>query len=264
MAPKFYRDLSALGEIECDMEYVALDVDSSHISAFKDIPNKPGYVEVFFGSREHKRKMEEVVEKINKTIVPIFDIESEIHIEDVLSDDGHLNSYKERRVMQKIISGTYTLDYNVPKLIRELTGLSVSLPSPLDENKLTKASVSSGFKVCLNDKVIGKIYWDNVLAYKLQWWPQVAEEWVTRDRKWPKKEAIDSLTTKRHVIAKPSDENKQNENTIEHRYSFALIERELALLRSEQQNFVHVLHLQISFLQVSQTNFFRSHILIPW
>ena len=59
-------------EVECDIEYVALDVDTSYISGFKDIPNKPGYMEVFLVSRQHKRKMEEVLEKINETIMPVY------------------------------------------------------------------------------------------------------------------------------------------------------------------------------------------------
>ena len=71
---------------------------------------------------------------------------------------------------------------------------------------------------------------DNVPCIVSPFWPSSASDFVNRTRKhdWPSKECIQQITESGcHVVGKSHPESKQEEKSIEFRWSFSIAEREL-------------------------------------
>ena len=108
-------------------------------------------------------------------------------------------------------------------------------------NDITKASLETVYSVFINDNKFVQLAIDNVGCIQFQWWPEDAEEWVTRERTWPSVETIEMLSSCCYIIAKPSNEEKDNLESTEWCYSFAHVEKELANRRSEQQKLIYLI-----------------------
>jgi len=74
------------------------------------------------------------------------------------------------------------------------------------------------------------------------WTPNITLNWVRRERNWT------SLTTEIEeelsygcIILKPSNEQKNNKETVEIRYSFAHLERKIVSLQSDTQKLVYLI-----------------------
>ena len=83
-------------------------------------------------------------------------------------------------------------------------------------------------------------------------WPIIASKWLERQRKWPTKEIIKTVTTHCYLIAKPSSEEKDNPNTTEFCFSFAYTEYQLIQYQSEHQRF-GISHIQNFILRIPKT-----------
>ena len=74
---------------------------------------------------------------------------------------------------------------------------------------------------------------DHVPCLKLNFWPDVASEWLTRQSKWPTKEQREGIASSGcHIVPKSSDLHKHDSTW---RYSFSLAEHHLMQLLSPGQ-----------------------------
>ena len=106
---------------------------------------------------------------------------------------------------------------------------------------ITKATVQDNFDVYINEKLILNIAWDISTLIRINWWPDVANEWIFRKRNLPKQTVINDLTKVSYLIAKSSASPNLESNTSELRYSFAHLERELTSRRSSDQNYIYLI-----------------------
>ena len=109
------------------------------------------------------------------------------------------------------------------------------------EQTITKSSVDNKLKIYIDNNLEFDLSWDVVTVIKLTWWPEVAAAWKERQRCWPSKETVENLTKVGYIITKPSDDEKNNKETLEFRYSFAHIERDLVARRSPHQNLIYLI-----------------------
>ena len=63
-----------------------------------------------------------------------------------------------------------------------------------------------------------KISWDVAIVFKIRWWPDVAKEWILKERNWPSLNNIEELTQVSYIKPKPSDELNFEKGTVELRY----------------------------------------------
>ena len=88
------------------------------------------------------------------------------------------------------------------------------------------------------------------MTVELQWWPKIANEWISRKRVWPSQKIVDSLATKCHLIDKPYDDDVNDVL----RYSFAWIEKELIHLRIPQQKLVYLIFKSMIYKWIKPIN----------
>jgi len=92
----------------------------------------------------------------------------------------------------------------------------------------------------VKDQLKLKYSWDIGIIVKLNWWPQVAQEWVNRKREWPSKEVINTMTHS-YLRMKPVDEENLDKDSVELTYSFSHVEKALVEKRTPQQNLVYLI-----------------------
>ena len=123
---------------------------------------------------------------------------------------------------------------------------------------LTKSSIMTTIIIKIKGEAVLKVSYDAVALIKLAWWPDAAQEWLTRHRNWPCKEDIAVLGSHCFIIPKPltlhqteSDITESNaRNAMNFRYTFSHIERELMSMFSEQQKLVYFLFKSIFYKHI--------------
>ena len=91
-------------------------------------------------------------------------------------------------------------------------------------SEILKSTAATDAEVLVGGDLFVNIATDMSIMLKANWWPSVAQEFKTRDRSWPSKEDIEDLTSYCYIIAKPSDDQKNNTSTTIFSYSFYHIE----------------------------------------
>ena len=105
---------------------------------------------------------------------------------------------------------------------------------------LTKATINYGYDISIDGIIDARISVDFSLNFKIHWIPDVTYKWLSRqNHKWPPKEMLHDQLKYSYVIAKPSCAEKNNDNSIEFRYSFAQIERRIFSLMSDTQRLIY-------------------------
>ena len=67
------------------------------------------------------------------------------------------------------------------------------------------------------------ISFDNVSCFYYPQWPEIAKDWLTRDRQWPSKKVVKEIVAKgSYIVAKQS--SPEESHRFEWRYSFSLAE----------------------------------------
>ena len=107
--------------------------------------------------------------------------------------------------------------------------------------EITKATAASEMEMFAAGEFLCNTSLDLATMFRVEWWPEVAEEWKARTRKWPEKQIIEDVTTHSYIIAKPSDEGKSNIISEELSYSFHAVEAYLAQQRTPTQRFVYLI-----------------------
>ena len=123
---------------------------------------------------------------------------------------------------------------------------------------LTKSSVMTKVIVRVKEETVLKFSYDAVALLKLEWWPEAAQEWLTRNRNWPSKRDVDELSSHCYIIPKPMTQHQTESvmiessarNEMDFRYTFSHIERKLMSMLSQQQMFVYFLFKSIFYKHV--------------
>ena len=124
---------------------------------------------------------------------------------------------------------------------------------------LTKSSVMTKVIIRVKGEAVLKFSYDAVALIKLEWWPEAAQEWLTRNRNWPSKRDVDELSSYCFIIPKPMTQhqtkseiidNSSARNEMDFRYTFSHIERKLMSMFSQQQMFVYFLFKSIFYKHV--------------
>jgi len=103
----------------------------------------------------------------------------------------------------------------------------------------TNATAESMIRININKEKFLKICYDSVPMIRLQWWPDVANEWKEGKRVWPSESAIQELTQIGYIIGKP--QNKSDRNATDLRYAFSHIERKLVNMRNKRQKMIYLI-----------------------
>ena len=75
------------------------------------------------------------------------------------------------------------------------------------------------------------ISFDNVSCFYYPYWPEISEEWLKRERKWPSEDVVKKIADKGCYIV-PKQSRPDEIHRLEWRYSFSLAEIKLALNRT--------------------------------
>ena len=82
------------------------------------------------------------------------------------------------------------------------------------------------------DDPLIKVSVDHVAAIRCNFWPEIANDWVMRDRKWPTKDVIERIQAKGcHLVPKNAD----LDDITQWRWSFSEAEAELAKAKNDLQ-----------------------------
>ena len=107
--------------------------------------------------------------------------------------------------------------------------------------KLTKATVESSIDIHDHKNYVCNWAWDVSTVFRINWWPDIAREWVFRKRNWPNKTFVNEFTKTAYLITKSSVEPNLEKDVTELRYSFSHLERELVSRRSADQNYIYLI-----------------------
>ena len=215
-------------EVEADIQFTLFEIPPSHKNIVKDIPGRKGFVKLC--------AEDDVLWSFStKTTWKIKRKKFETYHEKIIMD-GYLNPY----FLKKELARHLQIEINSRCVIESLLTTSVGEKVQLiiQPPKITKATVESGFDVYVSGKHIASAAWDVATVIRIKWWPDVAREWIFRDRNWPSQLFVTKMTKMAYLITKPSDEQK---STLEMRYSFAHLERELVLKRSSDQGYIYLI-----------------------
>ena len=172
--------------------------------------------------------------------------------------DGYISSSEMKKVLKqrfqykhdgKFIEAFVALCFN--KSVRDIE-LECVHPGVL-----TKSSVMTKIILRVEGETILEVSYDAVALIKLLWWPEAAQEWLTRRRIWPSKEDVKKLSSHCFIIPKPLTQHQiespvyeKSERNMDFRYTFSHIERELMSMFSEQQMLVYFLFKSIFYKHV--------------
>ena len=216
-------------DIEIDTELMLLDIFVSHKNLVEDISDKEGFVKVRF--------TDDILH--NLIVKGNWKVKKEDYIKYVpfLFEDGYIRPYflKEkirraliwddrcRNMLEDLLSGS--IEKNVNLVIRP--------------PKLTKATVESSIDIYVDKNHFINLAGDVSTVFRINWWPDIAREWIFRKRNWPKKTFINEITKTAYLITKSSVEPSLEKDVTELRYSFSHLERALVSRRSADQNYIY-------------------------
>ena len=91
---------------------------------------------------------------------------------------------------------------------------------------------------CEEDEDVDAISFDNVSCFYCPYWPEIAKEWMERERYWPLQEHITSIIKAgTFIVSKPRGEGE--EHALEWRWSFSSAEITIAQLRSPSMKYCY-------------------------
>ena len=226
---------SAARELEVDIEFLVAELPISSKNVVEEIPGKTGFAKVRMASDLLKKYLAESGWDVNKRF-----------IEDIcsgFSENGYLNPYFLKEIIREEISRKLYRPYllfALNSLLSNSTGKNIKLI--LGPTNITKATIMSDFDIYIDGKHIANAAWDLSTVIRLNWWPDVAREWIMRERNWPSKTIVSDLTKKSYLIMKSSVVPSSESYTgLEMRYSFTHLEKELVLRRSLDQGYVYLI-----------------------
>ena len=198
-----------------------IDIDVAHYRTipfnqkhnFIDISNFPGYVSI--------KASPKILEKIARRVHQHRDSSKMKHL---LTKDKYLSSFKfQDKPQKKDKSINYWI---LNKILQE------DLFRDYSEKKINSL-IENNFAWIEKSRDVWITRVNKVKLLRTLWWPEYAQEWKTRPRVWPSPKFIEQIS--RFVFLKPT----KVENRF--KYWFGHIERTLAGLRTQEQNFNYLL-----------------------
>ena len=220
-------------EVETDLEFILLDIPASHKNIVEDIPDKKAFAKMCIE--------DELLWKFS--IKSNWDVYKK-HFEErrhVICQTGYFkpNVMKETLKVNLDINSSPIRQLNAMTFFSAFTKGKITLK--YNTPKITKATVQGDLDIYSDEKLISNVAWDISALIRINWWPDVANEWVFRKRNWPSKTVINDLTKISYLITKSSVHPSSENDTSELRYSFAHLERELISRRSLDQEYIYLI-----------------------
>lgn len=221
-------------EIELDIDFMLLEIPEEHKSIIQDVPAKRGIVKI-----QHKDSLN--VLALANSIGWEVSEEDHSKYKNIAADkDGYLMPFKIKTVAKgkMELQNTDNMIELVLASALDVKRKDIKLVHEPDEVK--QSAVTAEYLVKVKDNPAFTLSIDQAIIFRIDWWPDLYEEFKNRDRNWPEKIIMDDLLISCNVIAKPSEEEMENSETSEFRYSFAHLERALCMMRSRWQTFVYL------------------------
>ena len=236
------KNLSFFPNFEADMEWTFGELSSSLKHCVEDIRNKSGFIKV---QVEYDNCYCPNCIKYKDDIIHIKSPnEISAYINTFTNHNGFLMpiKIKEKSRQNGRYDGTNTKYLeNVSLIYAMMTNKAIQSVAVSNMfSQLTKATYSYGFDIGIDSTIQARISVDFSFNIKIHWIPEVTHKWLSRHHnKWPPIDMLHNELKYSYVIAKPSCAEKNNENTIEFRYSFAHIERRIFSLMSDTQRLIY-------------------------
>ena len=232
LARMFKEDRNKVNkEVELDLEFTVIEIPSTHKYIVEDVTNKKGFVKMPI-----KKNLLPYINGINWVVD-----EKDFHdYFDEITKNGYLMPYYfKQKVLEKVEyrNGDREIEFIIAAALNTKPD-DIKITQPVQE--VTKAAVGNYLDLFIQGRPVMKISWDVVTVFRIKWWPDVAKEWILRERNWPSLDVIKELTEVSYIIPKPSDELKFEKDTVELRYSFGHLERELISRRSLEQRYIYL------------------------
>ena len=226
-------------EAEADIEIIMAEIPYYMKHIVRDIQGKPGYVNVRAG-QELLEQAKEIGWKITAT--------TRQEMNNATSSQGWLKPYKVKEAALNRMPVTQETVKKLEPITADVLNKETEDVSITTTQVVTKSSIQSDIMISINALPFLKLSYDMATLLKLTWWPAVAQEWKSRDRNWPSLTEIEKISRLCYIINKPSPIEKDNKETVELRYSFTHVERDLVRMRSRHQNKVYLIF-KIMFLK---------------
>ena len=224
-------DGSIAREFEGDIELTLLEIPASCKDFVEDIPDKEGFARIHatddlmwtFYSESDWNVDREDFEKIRRYFFK----------------NGYFDPYAMKKYLEKALDIPSTTRSLLEILLSAASGKNVKLI--IRPHKQTKATVEGNLDIYIDHKYFLNFSWDIATVVRVNWWPEIAREWIFRKRNWPEKKVIKDLTSVCYLITKSSVTPSSRDVMLEMRYSFAHVERELIQRRSPDQAYIYLI-----------------------
>ena len=221
-------------ELELDIDFLLLEITEDQKSIIKDVSLKRGIVQI-----ESKNTLD-VLRLANNIGWDVNETDHDKYKDVATNESGFLKPFKIKSVASEkmelqntdnLLELIFAAAFNVKRK-------DIEIAHQPDEVKQSAVTAEYFLKIKGNPAFTLSI--DQAIIFKIDWWPELYTEFKNRERAWPEQPIMDDLLSSCNIIAKPSDEELRNSETLEFRYSFAHIERTLCMIRSRWQTFVYL------------------------
>ena len=217
-------------ELELDIEFILLEFLPEFKHYVEDVRGKIGYVNVRTGA--------DILMFTNNAGWDISKEDGKEYLQEITMN-GYIHPCKVKKLAlekSKLKDEQKVVEIFFAAICNE----KISDTSVIKTEKVTNASAGSKYTIQIKNKNVVIISYDLVTLLRIPWWPDVALEWKERRRNWPDDQrTIDDLTQTCYIIAKPSEAERENKETLEWRYSFSDVERKLFSMHSSQQKLIY-------------------------
>ena len=234
MISQFFKSFngSTARELEADIEITLLKIPASCKDIVEDIPDKEGFVRI----------------RVTDDFLWTFSKESGWNVDNAgfkkhrglfISKNGYFDPYAMKKSLEKILDIPDSTHNFLEILLSAAFRKKVKLI--IRPHKQTKATVEGNLDIYISHEYFLNVSWDIATIFRINWWPDIAREWIFRKRNWPEKKVIKDLTSICYLITKSSVAPSSRDGMLEMRYSFAHVERELIGRRSPDQAYIYLI-----------------------
>ena len=233
MISQFFKSFNGntAREHEADIEITLLKIPASCKHFVEDIPDKEGFATIcvtddFLWTFYNESGWNINIEEFEKGGRYLF-------------ENGYFDQYTMKKYLEKLCDVPNTTCNLLEILLSAAFRKKVKLI--FRPHKQTKATVEGNLDIYISHEYFLHISWDIATIFRINWWPDIAREWIFRKRNWPEKKVIKDLTSICYLITKSSVAPSSRDAMLEMRYSFAHVERELIGRRSPAQAYIYLI-----------------------